>query len=293
MSGYVITETTCRKMASPSSGYRVADYFLDRFSRIYSVLLAAIIITLMLDFAGSQFFPMRYGEPASFPQANGFVRLLVNLLSLQGVWGYRVQSGSDPTLWSIGYEFCYYLVFGLCVWRSRRWGLWLALIVLVAGYKIALYGLVWGLGVLAYHWRDANVKVSVILSWPLVFVANHFLEYQPIVGLPEYLCDLLFGVSVAVLVNSRPSLPQILDGLSPRMAEFGYSLYAYHMPILYLAYSFTASRSTPTVAVMVMLCIVACYALYWGTERRRGQFRGLVALLLKRGDDAVRRSTVV
>ena len=103
LSGFVIAwsvdksaDLTCKK------------YYIDRFSRIYSVLPMAIIFTVILDSVGGQL-SSSYSNPHLIPQDNYWVRVLVNLFSVQGYQGYRVQLGSNSALWSIGYEFFYYI----------------------------------------------------------------------------------------------------------------------------------------------------------------------------------------
>ncbi|MBM3346059.1 MAG: acyltransferase [Betaproteobacteria bacterium] len=115
LSGYLIGYTVHRREeAGGDYGFRA--YCLDRWSRIYSVLLVAILLTLVLDGIGAAY-SASYANPAHYPQDAGGVRLLVNILSVQGALGHRVQLGSNPALWSIGYEFCYYIAFGLIHFR--------------------------------------------------------------------------------------------------------------------------------------------------------------------------------
>ena len=53
LSGYVIASTVERKR---ELGITLNSYYLDRFSRIYSVLIPAIILTVLLDAIGAQLF---------------------------------------------------------------------------------------------------------------------------------------------------------------------------------------------------------------------------------------------
>lgn len=265
LSGYVIAATVDKRRAA---GYSLSHYFLDRFSRIYSVLIPALLLTLALDLAGRHWFPDRYADPEVMPQTHALLRLFVNLFCLQGVWGYRVQFGSDPALWSVGYEVCYYVLFGLCVWRPRLWQWMVAAVLLVVGPTVAFYGLIWCLGVWAYR---SHKTVPLVPALLVFLVANHFLEYQP-VNMPELCRDFLFAMTVALLVCTTPRIPARLFSFNREMAEFSFSLYAYHMPILFFAYSFV-TVSWVSAWGMVFLSLVTVRALYHVTERQRSVLR--------------------
>ncbi|MBI4964992.1 MAG: acyltransferase [Desulfomonile tiedjei] len=266
LSGYVIAATVEKKRAS---GYKLQQYFIDRISRIYSVLIPAIILTMLLDFIGTQLFPVRYSDPNLLPQTHGIIRFLVNAFSLQGLWGYRVQFGSNPALWSIGYEFCYYVLFGLVTWKPKYWQLLVAATLLVYGPTVSFYGIIWALGVFAYR-SDKRLPLLPVLA--LFLVANHFLEYQPAIELPEFVRDFLFAITVMLLIMARPKINRRLFPINREMAEFSYSLYAYHTPILFMAYSFITP--TPISAWgMVVLCLILSRLLYYITENKRATLK--------------------
>ena len=248
LSGYVIAATVEKKRPA---GYNFQQYFIDRFSRIYSVLLAAIVLTLLLDFIGSQFLPTRYSDPELIPQAHPIIRLLVNVSCLQGLWGYRVQLGSNSPLWSIGYEFCYYMLFGLITWKPKYWRLVIAAIVLVVGPKIVLYGTIWALGVVAYKVNKAGNRLPLLPILPLFLLANYFLEYQPAIELPEFGRDFLFAITVSLLLMTSPKINARIFPINREMAAFSYSLYVYHLPIIFLAYSFISPTPFTTWAMVV------------------------------------------
>ena len=99
LSGYVVAYATGKKTESGGYGFRA--YFLDRWSRIYSVLLVAIAFTLVIDFVGRSLSPI-YHDPSFMPQSGFALRLFANIFALQGIQGHRIQLGSNPALWSVG-----------------------------------------------------------------------------------------------------------------------------------------------------------------------------------------------
>ncbi len=170
-------------------------YYVDRFSRIYSVLPIAILFTAIIDSIGGGL-SNAYGNPLLIPQEHYWLRLFVNLFSVQGFQGYRVQFGSNPALWSIGYECFYYLVFGLIFfWRqifhSR---IILAIVVVLALFLLAgaiitlyfLYGF-WGSSPTGAK-KGGPCPGYFWLILVLVILINHFVVYKAL-GNIEYLRD--------------------------------------------------------------------------------------------------------
>jgi peptidoglycan/LPS O-acetylase OafA/YrhL len=112
----------------------------------------------------------------------------------------------------------------------------------------------------------------------VAFLTNHYIEYQGIFGLPEYVCDLIFALPVAVLITIDFPMPRIspfLSGLNRQMADFSYSLYAYHLPLMYFVYAGIAQtplRLTPLVGLGVILivgCLLISKGLYYISENKR------------------------
>lgn len=269
LSGYVIAATIDRK---GGTRYPLRDYFLDRAARIYTVLIPAIVLTVLLDFTGRHFFPIRYSDPAWIPQDHFLVRFLINVFCLQGIWGFRVQFGSNPALWSVGYEFCYYIFYGLWVWRPHRWKILFALLAAIIGPKVLAYGLVWLMGVLAFRLNKQGWRIPTWLALPVFLLANWFLQYHPWVDWPELARDLAFAVATTGLIMATPKWPAGLQALNRHLAEFSFSLYAYHMPLLFLAYSW-APKSLATSWLMVVGSVLAARILYIGTEAQRTVLR--------------------
>jgi peptidoglycan/LPS O-acetylase OafA/YrhL len=278
LSGFVIAWSVDK-----SENLTWEKYYIDRFSRIYSVLPIAILFTVIIDSVGGRL-SSAYGNPQLIPQDHYWVRLLVNLFSVQGFQGYRVQFGSNPALWSIGYEFFYYIVFGLIFfWRqifhSRiiPAGVVVLGLFFMAGIKITLYYLIWLLGFFAYR-----VQKKVFLEpgyfWFFLFLAlliNHFVVYEAL-GNIEYLRDVSLGLAVAALcVPVTPSVGAAR--VHKFLADFSFSLYAFHMPILFFAYFVIIDNidSINTLTILaVSICAVFAYFLSIITERKRFALRG-------------------
>lgn len=158
LSGYVIAYVTDTKERD------WASYGASRLSRVYSVALPTLVLTLLLDSIGRQLL----AEPYGYPYDWFVVRFVASLLMANEVWFVSITSFSNVPYWSICYEFWYYVAFGLLTFlpRRRAWTL-VALMALVLGPKIVLLAPIWALGVLLYRWR-ALAEISERTGWLLV-----------------------------------------------------------------------------------------------------------------------------
>lgn len=299
LSGYVVAYATNKKLESEDYGFRA--YFLDRWSRIYSVLLLAVAFTVIIDFLGRQV-SAAYYDPEFLPQSGFAVRLAVNVFALQGIQGHRIQLGSNPALWSIGYEFIFYLLYGLVFFRTKLFSrTWMApallcVALVVVGWKMAFYFGIWLLGVLAYRLSQASGLRTISCSrWLLLLIlagANHYLVFANVFGLPEVLQDMLFGAVVAVLLVFDASHGcKASDRLAPAnayMADFSYSLYAFHMPIIFFfcsvffAQYFRDAPQFVTGLILALGCLLAARIFFAIGEARRFGYRRAADYILRK-----------
>ncbi len=111
-----------------------SHYMVARFSRIYTVLLPALALGWGLDLLGQAALPEhglydgagRWFHINSIPDdlfmTDNWRSLVVNMLMLQGIAGEPF--GSNGPLWSLAYEWWYYILWGLCLasMANEGWG---------------------------------------------------------------------------------------------------------------------------------------------------------------------------
>lgn len=290
LSGYVVAYASDKKASTGSYTFR--SYFLDRWSRIYSVLIVALAFTAALDFLG-RMLSRYYSDPAFLPQQQYIFRLLVNLFALQGVQGYRIQFGSNPALWSIGYGFSFYMMFGLIYFRQQLFKKsWMAQVLVATilvglGWKMAIYFGIWLLGVMAYKVGGHGfMRQRAIGSWLFLLIllaSNHLIVYGDVMGAPEVIRDVLFGLIMAVMLSfdvvRKGGEPSRLTSFNAYMADFSYSLYAFHMPLIFFLCSVLfqcAFQFWPRVVpgmVLVLSSLVIARLFFLISESRRAAFR--------------------
>ena len=145
LSGFVIRFVTVSRKSTAS------DYWLDRASRIYSVVVPAILLTVLFEafaFLHNPVFYRWFAQPYSWKQVPW--QIVTNLTFTSGYWGYGTAPLSNLPFWSLTFECVYYVLYGLLYYtRTLRWFL-VPLILLLVGPSIALLFPVWWMGVLLF-----------------------------------------------------------------------------------------------------------------------------------------------
>ena len=307
LSGFVIAYVTDREHS------RLKDYAVARVSRLWSVALPALLLTLAADAIGRSLSPARYGGASVFPTDLPAWRFAANLLFLNELWFSSVRPFSNLPFWSIGFEFWYYAIFGAWTYLTGRpRHLAVAALCLIAGPKILLLMPVWLMGVLAYrvsqkgglttasaalmiagsgvayllfHQLDLPLKLLALtrerlgplaydLSWSQTFIHAH------IVGA---LIALHFVGVGSITRNCRMRFPAI-----GYLASFTFALYLCHYPLLYLLgalvdhFEIEHYRSAfVVVGVCVVVAIVGSF-----TERLKNVVRRYLGFVVDRGNVA-------
>ncbi|SCY45802.1 acyltransferase family protein [Desulfoluna spongiiphila] len=296
LSGYLVAYSVSVKKATKS--YNIKDYFLDRWSRIYSVLLIAILFTLLLDFIGAKYSP-DYLNPEYVPQDRWGIRLFANLICLQGIQGFRIQMGTNPALWSIGYEFVYYILFGLISFRhdifknNKQFFLCVSGILLAVGFKMTSYYFIWLIGVFAFYIsKKINIKISYLnltLFLAGFLILNHFVVYKNVFQLNEFWRDFTLATYLgAILIFDIESIgKRYICKFNRFMAEFSYSLYAFHLPIIFFYYSVMVksfnctSNQWVSGLILSTVCLLFARLSYHFTETQQKKYRALGEHLIR------------
>jgi peptidoglycan/LPS O-acetylase OafA/YrhL len=236
LSGVLVGGSVLRDV--PQAGFSWRHYLLHRLSRLWVPLLPALVIGGLIDAASARWqlhspLPLSWGD------------FLGNFLFLQDIlvpiWG-----GNAP-LWSLSFEWWFYLAFPLAVMAavgSRRTAMRLAcLAALLAigwfvGPVIALYFLIWVAGaVVTLLPRTLSAAVTRLLvpgfAVLLVVVAAAILKlgWQPPAA--DFALAIVACGFCYVVLNARQ---QAGGGFYCRAARFGaamsYTLYLVHFPAI-------------------------------------------------------------
>lgn len=242
------------------------SYAMRRLTRLGVVLLPALLLALLWDQIGV----LLWGASTAYNGGRPYETVLHfnvrhnltlsafigNLFFLQDI---RVPwFGSDAPLWSLSYEFWYYLLFplmaGAVFVKPKRWRSVFAIasvIVLIwVGRTIAAYYLVWLLGVaivLAALWfrsRGWHVPRIMLVPTGLLFAAGIVVAERRLIahGADAVLAVFcaLFLAAVVLSPASRSSATRrwaapawaVYQTVARRLAGISYTLYLVHLPPL-------------------------------------------------------------
>jgi peptidoglycan/LPS O-acetylase OafA/YrhL len=295
LSGYVIAYVTDQK----EKDWRT--YAASRLSRVYSVVLPTLIVTLLADALGRSISTELY----KYPWDQFAVRTTAALAMLNEFWFIAITPFSNVPYWSIAYESWFYLLFGVVLFAPGRWRWWaLAALLLMVGPKIALMFPLWLSGVALYHWRRLHVRPGA-RAWGLVIVSWAGIVGLHLAGFFDWTYGLTYrwlgqwlfvqlafskffvgdyvlaALVVANFVGMRAVAPQLDRWLLPlarpiaAAASVTFTLYLMHQPLLLcwatvLDVDRQSWRDWWTVTALVALSIVLIAQF---TEKRRGPLR--------------------
>ena len=235
------------------------QYALRRLTRLWIVVLPALLLTLVLDWIGMSFgFTQVYSgfssdTYASFPADGGAVEhslaaFLGNTFFLQTI-AVPVY-GSNGPLWSLAYEFWYYVLamLALSMLFSRRNPVALAsnaclmaLIVWTLPSAILASGLIWFAGAIAGAVTPALSRYITPFAWQLallgltVILLMTVLSELNVVDNGELLLGIVVAMVLPVLALLPPSSCVPYHKVARGLAEVSYTLYVMHFPILMTA----------------------------------------------------------
>ncbi|MGF6772423.1 peptidoglycan/LPS O-acetylase OafA/YrhL [Paraburkholderia sp. GAS199] len=244
ISGYCIHRGGALRLAkNPAYQLDAGNFWVRRFARIYPVLLAALVLTLALDWVSLQLPPVNHKIREIGVQA-----FLVNLFSLQGVAGKTY--GSNGALWTLSLEVQFYAIYPLLFALRRRLGMTpvlaiVAVVNVVSAYVLerhdiqffTSYWFAWTLGAWiadARAHRAADKRSSIwlyVVAAGLIAlgcVAFHFGQYGAF-----QLWALGFAFYLYKALERRNADTPGLRLLS-RFGDFSFSLYLIHLPIFVL-----------------------------------------------------------
>ncbi len=313
ISGYWITATILRRVNS--GGWTWRNYLIDRMSRLWIVLIPALLIGLLLDVSGRFAFNFpRYSDFDFITAENVDIATALspksffgNLVFLQNI--YVPTFGSNGPLWSLANEFWYYIWFPaiLLAFRMRfsvMTILALATMVLFTHSNVTEGFLIWLLGSAVYVVTDRvgatmrKTKNSVRFGC----TAIAFVVFLACIGVTRampisWVVDgLIVGIGFSLLLASvivfDVGLPKILHPLSIFGARASFSLYVVHFPVLMFLAStllaghvFTPGVESIAIAFGITLVMIATgWFFSQFTEKHTGTARKrLTALLRPRG----------
>jgi peptidoglycan/LPS O-acetylase OafA/YrhL len=257
LSGYFIGMSVIDAVSGERWSWRV--YLVNRLTRLQLVLFPALILGALWDQIG-----MRIPQAASFYYGGLYKYYLpsvalrstvpvffANLFFLQSV--IAPVFGSNGPLWSLSYEFWYYILFPAMALAAASWArirnrlLYAALAALLlwfVGPQIAFYFLIWLAGVLAgYLRRSTDIEsprlqallstgTALIFFGALAWGRTHRFSSDVLM---DYAIGLCFTLWLFALIHgTRQDVSAAYAHAAKTLSGFSYTLYLTHFPTLLL-----------------------------------------------------------
>jgi peptidoglycan/LPS O-acetylase OafA/YrhL len=292
LSGFVIAYVTDGRDRT------LADYTLNRLSRLWSVALPALGFGMVLfHFVGHSVFAPEAADPGTL------LSTAANALFVAQAWFLDSAPPLNGPFWSLNYEAWYYAIFGAWVYLPRRTrALVTTMLVILAGPKILLLMPCWLLGVMVYRnierWRlsdgaaatlwACSLIAAVILiksaigttlherflaSWPKTAASLAYSGYP----LTDYTLAILvaFNFYAAAHAHSLGRVLLLLAKPIRLLASFTLTIYLFHLPLLILFWDVLHASAWICVVALFSSIVVLGYL----TEYRRRDLRALLAFM--------------
>ena len=310
LSGFIMAFVTTQRNRG------AANFAMSRATRILSVAVPALILTVLVDRWGYAIAPDFYARYI-IPDPGVSVEEAVRALSFSTHWWeLRLPPGSNAPWWSLSYEVSYYVMFGLWVFARGwlRWGL-LALAALVVGPNTLLLMPAFIIGVWLHgHLRGAAERpqdrgMSIALSalpvgtYAMLHMGNvpKTLEAWTTQAVTaemgwalQFSSNFVWAAVVAVLVAVHiRGMWRLLSaegrGTAPWvkpvkwLAGGTFSLYLVHFPLLHLIEVGLPTSGSARLDDVVMgaVAVLACYLFAEAFERPLPRFRAALRKLFQ------------
>lgn len=291
--------------------FKLADYMIARLTRLWVVLIPALLVTFLVDeflaahhpavLSGAYASLWNSGPPADGAYSRSLVTLLGNVFFLQTI--ATPVFGTNGPLWSLANEFWYYLLFPLCLFPfgygsgqgGRRFiGLFAIPIFFILPQGMRLGYLVWLLGAGLYfvsNRLEAWHKPFMVIG-TFTFIGSLMYSKVGLLQVSTGLSsDLVVGLGFFVFCAALICIPQSQNTKSPLfscargLSEISYSLYLVHFPFVVVIGSllYGSRQIEPSLMgfgqyfgwLAFLLSLGAAF--WWAFERNTNAIRKLVS----------------
>ncbi len=277
-------------------------FAFNRLTRLYSVVLPALLITLVLDYSGRVIDPQSYAGWWYSPTTVG--EMLWRGLTFSNQWfGSPVRLGTNGPLWSLSYEAGYYLLFGVALYcKGLLKPVLLTTVSLIVGPTVLLLLPAWLMGV--FSWRmlrtgstlSCRTAIFFAVLFPIFYVVGHMLGWPSVLTeLSAAIADLI-GLDVPLGFSHRFVWHNVLGlffgihllGMATLLAESGaikseytirwlagasFTIYVLHYPLLQFLHAALPDDLEGRPAIMASLALIACFGFAQLTERKLATLR--------------------
>lgn len=290
LSGYLVGGSVLRQMKQ--NRWEWKNYLVSRLTRLWIVLIPAILIGAAIDYAGFAFFShthsiytappgQDYVSDNTFPSLGNVFVYLGNFLFLQTIFVPII--GTNVPLWSLSNEFWYYLLFPMLlstfmlknnVLKSLFYLLLCSAILYCNNQYSNFLFSIWLMGA-AVSLLPMVIPPALASRIAMLCAVVFFIFFAGLkkLHLPLYTSDLLMGVATCLLLycltgHTAKCQPSLYGHISRYLSEISYTLYLTHLPVLVFVCALISSpwNMHAINAVSLAKLFVACFlAVAWAS----------------------------
>jgi len=259
LSGFVIAFVADTKEKTFNS------YVIARVSRLSSIVVPALVITVIADqiglFVNADLY---YGGPWGAPK-NDLLNYILSLFLVQNVWHLSMQPGMNSPFWSLSFELMFYAMFAAAFYfRGKKRYVILILLIMASGPDILFLFPIWILGMLSYYvlkhyssFFTSRKYISIflsVLSLLLLIFGSPWIQANVKFDIPflmanrsfvaDYCYAILFTIhllTVSQLLNFS-LIKNVLNRFSKFIVFMGsmtFALYLFHRPLIQMFATFS------------------------------------------------------
>jgi peptidoglycan/LPS O-acetylase OafA/YrhL len=288
LSGFMIRYVTLVKYGD------LRRYAVDRFARIYSVVLPTLAVTIIFGLCAAHFnysyYYLNFGKSSGRITSHFHliqalllqswfrdgIRLLGTVTMLSQSWFQDLVPLTNNPFWSLSYECVYYALFGIFLYlRGSRRMLWWAIVFLLIGPTVFLMFPIWLLGCAAYDAYEEGVwkrsSIIKLVGFSLLSIAGvhgshavvkHLHLHRFNINRVVLSMDFVAIATVAVLLplciavrDLRISEQHLFVRAIRRVAAATFPLYLIHFPLFVLAAAIVPYPHARLLPKLVLLAV--------------------------------------
>ncbi|AEP30648.1 acyltransferase family protein [Brumicola nitratireducens] len=300
LSGYVIAYVVYDRQET------LKNFFVNRFSRVYSVVIPSIIITIV-SYNVCLIYKPQLLDWFAGQLASPSYSLFSVFFMLHQSWQQVIYYTNAP-MWSIAFEMFYYVLFA-CIFYLKGFKrfLFASIVIIVMGPNILFYFPLWMLGVAAFFINKKRMLsvnrsfLCFILSIVMIIIILLDIGEASALSLTQAILpakllalfnpqtqnivyDYLFGLIVVFHFCSAFSLfsykevaTEYMGNLIRKAAGCTFSLYLYHLPLLYVVTALVSAQDQSILHAILVLVVlpIAMNVLSLFTEQRKDIYKKL------------------
>jgi peptidoglycan/LPS O-acetylase OafA/YrhL len=152
---------------------KMTDFWVDRISRVYSVVVPALAFTIVASYLAMRINPAYYMPNWGINNSSPLVRIGMNFIFMAQSWNLTLDPFSNGPFWTLSYEVFYYIFYAVGFYLAGiRRAFWLVIAAVLAGQHILLLLPLWLIGCMAQdiYQRARDPKIS-LKRLNLIFLA--------------------------------------------------------------------------------------------------------------------------